>query len=192
MTQRTIEIAKGIGKAVAKRSAFIAVVGGLSFLAWQQFDLNQKAASNRLKAVESITTSIKDETDAQTKLINRQFQAMCVLIIDTSGRKGLERLDPDTQQRCRDLLGTQLPAENSAAVSQPQSSFSAGSAPSPQSPQPTAPVPSPTRTEPEDEGDPSIPPRDPQPQSPADPPEDTRGFLQRGLDDIRKIIEGVL
>lgn len=75
-----------------------------------QIQKNNQDAIDRAEAVESvldadrqIIDAIKNETNEQTVIINRQFRALCILIIETSGQEGLQKLDPDSRARCEQL-----------------------------------------------------------------------------------------
>ena len=64
---------------------------------------NSEASRTRAEAVIDIVKSIETETDEQTKIINRQFQALCFLLVETSGEEALKRLDPPIEEQCRNL-----------------------------------------------------------------------------------------
>lgn len=49
------------------------------------------------------TASINKENNEQTETINRQFQALCYLLVEISGEEALRQLDPPIEEQCRDL-----------------------------------------------------------------------------------------
>src|SRR5690606_8805409 len=81
---------------------FLAVIGNIQQAAQNTIE-RENAVKELLKADQKTTQSIKDETEAQTKIINRQFRALCILIIDTSGEEGLAKLDADSRVQCERL-----------------------------------------------------------------------------------------
>lgn len=81
---------------------FMAVVGQIQKNNRDTID-RADAVAEVLEADKEIVKSIKAETEAQTKIINRQFRALCILIIDTSGEEGLAKLDADSRQQCERL-----------------------------------------------------------------------------------------
>lgn len=81
---------------------FVAVIGNIQQAAQNTIE-REEAVKELLEADRKITDSIKDETEAQTKIINRQFRALCILIIDTSGEEGLAKLDADSRAQCERL-----------------------------------------------------------------------------------------
>lgn len=107
-------------------------------------------ARNRreIEARNEVINTIKEENETQTDIMNRQFRAICFLIIETSGTEALKKLDPETQARCDTLAEEEIteqeadkpvPAQQSQ---QPQSSSStssgssANNTPSSDTPQP--------------------------------------------------------
>lgn len=64
---------------------------------------NAESSRHRGEAVIRIVKAIEEKTDDQTKVINRQFQALCFLLVETSGQDGLKQLDPPLEQQCRNL-----------------------------------------------------------------------------------------
>ena len=64
---------------------------------------NARTSEARGEAVIRIVESIERETDDQTKIINRQFQALCFLLVETSGSDTLKQLDPPLEEQCRNL-----------------------------------------------------------------------------------------
>lgn len=81
---------------------FLAVVGNIQSAAQNTIE-REEAVKELLEADQKITQSIKEETEAQTKVINRQFRALCILIIETSGQEGLNKLDADSRHQCERL-----------------------------------------------------------------------------------------
>lgn len=73
---------------------------------------NRAQEASQLQGVKNIIASIRNEEDRQeakidrqTRTINGQFHALCVVLIETSGQQGLQQLDPTTKERCRQSLG---------------------------------------------------------------------------------------
>lgn len=75
---------------------------------------NQEASRSRAEAVINVVESIEKETEQQTKdleldtkrqtdAFNRQFQAMCFLIIEIAGPDALKRIDPPLKEQCKNL-----------------------------------------------------------------------------------------
>lgn len=65
--------------------------------------LNADESRERGEAVIKVTEQISRENDEQTDKINRQFQALCFIIIQTAGREALSQLDPPLEDQCRNL-----------------------------------------------------------------------------------------
>lgn len=127
----------------------ILVLGvAVSTVIYQMWQYEQ-ASIGRTRAVAEVAEAVKRETEAQTDIINRQFRAICLLIVDTSGARGLERLDNITRERCEDLINNpeaQINEETTASqVSQsPTVAPRQSETPSqPPTPQPTPPTPAP-------------------------------------------------
>lgn len=68
-----------------------------------QIQLNAEASKERGEAVIKLSEKIQEESRAQTEVINRQFQALCFLVIETSGTEALKQLDPPLEEQCRNL-----------------------------------------------------------------------------------------
>lgn len=85
--------------------------------------LSDSAADSKARgdAVIRIVKSVERESDKQTKIINRQFQALCFLLVETSGADTLKQLDPPLEEQCRNLT-RELKAEAAAQqrTAQPQ------------------------------------------------------------------------
>ena len=64
---------------------------------------NAESSKQRGEAVLEIVETIKAENIKQTDIINRQFQALCFLLVETSGEEALKKLDPPLEQQCLDL-----------------------------------------------------------------------------------------
>lgn len=68
-----------------------------------QIQINAEASKERGDAVLEVSKTIKEETAAQTEVINRQFQALCFLVVETAGADALKQLDPPLEEQCRNL-----------------------------------------------------------------------------------------
>lgn len=91
-----------------------------SILVLGQLSDSRRRAEERDQATEAVVRSIQRQTDHQTQIIKDQFQALCIVIINTSGPQALRQLDPATEQRCRDMLGGHI--KTSQATSEPYKS----------------------------------------------------------------------
>lgn len=105
------EILRGIGRALWKRAAWIAAGVAVLYIATLITASGRNQSAAQLKGVKDVITSVKAEEanqeraiKQQTAIINRQFQAICVIVIETSGQQGLQQLDPTTEERCRSVL----------------------------------------------------------------------------------------
>ena len=103
----------------------LTVMLGLIILSSAQAESNRNSRE-RADAVLEITRSIKRETEKQTEIINRQFQALCLVLMQVSGEDALKRLDPPIEQRCRELAKPQRakPAPPVAVEPQPSNGIS--------------------------------------------------------------------
>lgn len=86
-----------------------------------QLESNDQASKGRQEAIGQVLQGITTETNKQTDVINRQLRALCIVIIETSGQEGLDKLDPETRSRCENL-STPEEELQSAAPSSPESS----------------------------------------------------------------------
>lgn len=73
------------------------------FIILKQLAENNSRAEGRTRAVSEVVTAVQEENKKQTEIINRQFTALCILIFETSGQEGLNKLDPETRARCENL-----------------------------------------------------------------------------------------
>lgn len=89
----------------------------LSYLILGFVAQTQASSERRSEAISQAVKQINDKTDEQTVIINRQFQALCFLIIETSGQEALKQLDPPLEEQCRDL--TQELKEDQTAFTPP-------------------------------------------------------------------------
>lgn len=55
------------------------------------------------EAVRIESEASRKENQGQSELINRQFRALCIIIIETSGQEGLDKLDAESRARCENL-----------------------------------------------------------------------------------------
>lgn len=76
---------------------------------YQDVSRNNKQSAERATAVKNILSSIKNENDKQTVIINQQIRALCVVIIETAGQEGLNKLDPQSAERCKNLASANQP-----------------------------------------------------------------------------------
>jgi hypothetical protein len=127
----------------------------------------------RIQNTEKIVQSIQEESRLQTEIINDQFRALCIVIFQTSGQEGLEKLDPPLETICKNLSvdneqnqdGTRPTAENESSAffppATPQSSEPQAQSEQPAArPTPTQPTPRPQPVdEPEPNPEPETPPR---------------------------------
>lgn len=74
-----------------------------AFIITAQIIENDTRSRYRTQAVAEVADAVKKETEAQTVIINRQFRAICILIIETSGVEGLSKLDDESRRRCENL-----------------------------------------------------------------------------------------
>jgi hypothetical protein len=81
----------------------IVILAGLLF--YEKLSDVQRANRVKDQAVKQVVSDLHHKSDQQTQIIKDQFQALCVIVVQTSGRKGLKKLDPAVQQRCRQALG---------------------------------------------------------------------------------------
>lgn len=88
----------------------MAILGLVAYGLFYQIDQRADDLADRQVAVQTIVQGQKNETDEikkelsrQSDIINRQFTALCIIIIDTSGTQSLDKLDPDTRARCQRL-----------------------------------------------------------------------------------------
>jgi hypothetical protein len=82
----------------------LAIILGVVILAfYTQLATNAENSTKRAKAVLEVVNIVKAENEKQTTVINRQFQALCFLLVETSGREALKQLDPPLEQQCLDL-----------------------------------------------------------------------------------------
>lgn len=132
----------------------------------------EQASIDRTRAVAEVADAVKRETEVQTDIINRQFRAICLLIVDTSGASGLERLDNITRERCEDLINNpevQISEETTASqVSQ-------------------SPIAVPTQSLPETPSQPTTP----QPNSPNPAPAEEPGPVGRTIDRVGRTINSI-
>lgn len=108
-----------------------------------------------MRAIQDQQELIKGENDKQTVIINRQFQALCFLLAETSGQEALKQLDPPLESQCLaltdELRATERQEQATArqeAMQQPGRTSTTAPAPSrsmspapraPQTPQPGTP-----------------------------------------------------
>lgn len=78
-------------------------IGLVMFLILYAQSLQAQSAKTRGELIVEITQSIQRETKEQTKIINRQFKALCLLIVEQGGQTALDKLDTDTRRRCETL-----------------------------------------------------------------------------------------
>lgn len=72
---------------------------------------NEQQSIERTRATRQIINTMKEENEGQTRTINRQFRALCILIIEISGQEGLDQLDPESRKRCENLSADDEPVE---------------------------------------------------------------------------------
>jgi uncharacterized membrane-anchored protein YhcB (DUF1043 family) len=102
------------------------------------------------------TSAFRAEIRQQTEIINRQFQALCFLVIETSGTEALKQLDPPLEEQCRNLAselqehGREDEVSNLAA---PTTTEPIAPVPSNEAPAPT--VQAPTTSSPPDPDEPT-------------------------------------
>lgn len=77
------------------------ILAALIFLAVIQSSSN--ASKARQQSITQIVKAIQEESESQTDIINRQFRAICFLIIETAGHEALKQLDEETRARCENL-----------------------------------------------------------------------------------------
>lgn len=90
------------------------------FTILSQIAQNDHDARERSAAVAEVANNVKAESEAQTIIINRQFRAICILIIETSGQEGLDKLDPESKKRCENLTEEPTPLEPTQATPESQ------------------------------------------------------------------------
>lgn len=86
-----------------KLALLVLLVFLCAFIITAQIIENDTRSKNRTAAVAQVADAVKRETEAQTDIINRQFRAICILIIETSGQAGLNKLDDESRKRCESL-----------------------------------------------------------------------------------------
>lgn len=86
-----------------KLTLLIILLGLAVLTIMKQLESNDQASIERTRAVAQVAESVKRETEAQTEIINKQFRAICIVIVETSGQSGLDKLDPDSRARCENL-----------------------------------------------------------------------------------------
>lgn len=111
-----------------------------------QLEGNQRASAERGRAILAITKTISSETEKQTETINRQLQALCFLLVETSGEETLRQLDPPLEEQCRDLASELRAAERRVELEQLESSIRERATATPITPR-ASPVPSPVQTQ---------------------------------------------
>jgi hypothetical protein len=95
------------------------------FIILAQVAKNDADARERSAAVSQVAEAVKAESERQTEIINRQFRAICIIIIETSGQEGLDKLDPESRERCENLADFTETGEDQSAQEQgpPQPQF---------------------------------------------------------------------
>lgn len=158
-----------------KLTLLIVLVALSVIIILNQIETNNTAAEGRTAAVGTVLDNIKNESENQTEIINRQFRAICIIIIETSGQEGLDKLDPETRSRCENLDAPSQEAEEAQPSAQatpstlsPSNSFSASS------PNLTT---SQSTSQPDNSQEPNT-----QPEEPPQPPEEPTSILP-GIDD---------
>jgi hypothetical protein len=81
----------------------VCIFGLVAYGLYYQNNVNSGEIQDRQKSQATIIDAIKNESEAQTKTINRQFKALCVIVVETSGQEGLDKLDADTRESCEKL-----------------------------------------------------------------------------------------
>jgi len=130
-----------------KLTLLIILLGIAVFTVVNEIEQNEKASIARAAAVSQVAEAVKSETEAQTEVINKQFRALCIIIVETSGQEGLDKLDPDSRARCENLQTESAtsftrpqPEQQSVIIQQPTQS-SAPTNPQPQTVNPQETVP---------------------------------------------------
>jgi len=97
---------------------FLVLLGVFTILT--QIDRNNKEDQKRDADTAQIISENKATNDEQTDVINRQFRALCILLIETSGQEGLNKLDEESRKRCENLDANEptAPVEESQTTEQ--------------------------------------------------------------------------
>lgn len=97
-------------------------IGLLLFLIQYAVSLSAQGAEARRDLIIEITQSIQKETRKQTDTLNKQLEALCLVVIQTAGKDALDTLDPEIRNKCTSLAdeptGTQ--ATPSSTPRQPE------------------------------------------------------------------------
>ena len=129
----------------------LCILALVTYTLLSQIHLNALASKERGEAVIEITHKIQEESEKQTEAINRQLQALCFLVIETSGAQALRQIDPPLEEQCRNLA-SELQQEQQARTVQPNRvaapTTPVATAPDNQAPAPT--VQTPTTSSPPD------------------------------------------
>lgn len=89
----------------------VSIAGLIIFNLFTTQNSYAESSKERGEAVIDIVKTIKEENEKQTVIINRQFQALCFLLVETSGTESLKRLDPPLEQQCLELADELRAAE---------------------------------------------------------------------------------
>lgn len=128
------------------------------FIILNQLEENYQGSKFRQEGIAEVIRSIETESKNQTDIMNRQFKAICLLILETSPET-FSQLDPDTRERCENLSRAEAEADRQATLTPPSSMHQSNIASSSQS----------TSAPPARQPDNSPPP--PPPTEPPDPPQ---------------------
>ena len=139
---KTFQQAAHRHEGVIQNILFAATVILVLVILGNQLESNSRISEERARGVTEVITSVEAENEEQTELINRQFRALCVIIIQTSGQEGLQQLDGQTQERCRNLASNE-----DIAVTQPTRNAAPQQQITAQAPEQPQPVASPDNTE---------------------------------------------
>lgn len=122
-----------------------------AFAILSQLAYNDAAARRRAAVVSDVAEQVRIENENQTKIINRQFRALCIIIIETSGQEGLDKLDPESKKKCENLSmseSEELSGESVSPSAQTQSSPASPSSSANNTPHDSTPQPDNSQSEP--------------------------------------------
>lgn len=92
----------------------------LIFLIQYAVDLSNRGDDARRQLILEITQSIQKETREQTETLNKQLQALCVIVLQTSGEQALRQLDAEIQNKCKALADGGTPESTGTAPTSTQ------------------------------------------------------------------------
>lgn len=157
----------------------------LGYIVVTNVEEGREAQERRAESIAQAVKQINDKSDEQTEQLNRQLQALCFIIIQTSGYEALRQIDPPLEEQCRDLTAEtkQPPASRVQSTPMQQST--------PQTFSGTNDTPRPSVAQP----NPSEPPAEPEAQTPQDEPQDEpRGIvpslINRATDTLTNLLGG--